>query len=160
MNGAPATNEEAVKAPRITMEEHARISARIAEGDRPMKDVLASEGIGEDEWNDATAYWMNQLADDAARHGAETTLAITYSDLFSKAQDSLRPVPEMSPEEWATLTVEILNAGGPARPLAARSLSKADYIRLARHFAKRLSGNPADNKRFATTFEALTRTST
>jgi hypothetical protein len=140
------------------MEEHARISARIAEKDRPLKDVLKSEGVDEPEWNDATAYWMNLLAEDAKARGAEARLAIEYSDAFGRAQDALRPVPDMAPEDWAGLTAEILAAGGPARPLAARNLSTADYIRLARHWAKRLSSNPAENKRFAVAFEALTRT--
>ena len=151
-----AAAQAAPPAPRLTLEDHARISARIAEGDRSTKDVLDAEGIPEPEWNDATSYWMNAMAQDAAKKGAETTLALDYSDAFSRAQDALRPVPEMTPEEWAQLTVEILAAGGPARPLAVRTLSNADYLRLARHWAKRLSRDPAQNKRFMATFVALT----
>jgi hypothetical protein len=139
------------------MEEHARISARIAERDRAMKDVLAAEGVDETEWNDATMYWMNLLAEDARTKGPEAQLAIQYSDAFARAQDAIRPVPDMTPEDWAGLTAEILAAGGPARPLAARNLSTADYIRLARHWARRLSGDPSENKRFAGAFDALTR---
>ncbi len=152
----PAEPVAAPTKPRITLEDHARISARIAEGDVSTKDVLAAEGVTDDEWNSATAYWMQAMADDAAKRGAETTVALDYSDAFSRAQDAIRPVPEMTPEEWAQLTAEILVSGGPARPLAARMLSKADFIRLARHFAKRLSHDPAQNKRFAETFAALT----
>jgi hypothetical protein len=147
---APATE------PRISMMEHARITAQIAEGDRLLKDVLAAEGVSENEWNDATVHWMNAMAADAAAKGAGAVVAIDYADVFGKAQDAIKPVPAMTPEEWAALTVEVLNAGGPAKPLAARNLSKADYLRLSRHWAKRLAANPAENKRFFATFEALT----
>lgn len=149
-------DEASVAEPRISMAEHARITALIAEGDRPLKDVLAAEGVSDDEWNDATVHWMNAMAADAAAKGAGAVLAIDYADVFGKAQDALKPVPAMTPEEWAALTVEVLNAGGPAKPLATRNLSKADYLRLSRHWAKRLPANPAENKRFFATFEALT----
>jgi hypothetical protein len=142
--------------PRISMAEHARITALIAEGDRPLKDVLAAEGVPENEWNDATMHWMNAMAADAAEKGAGAVLAIDYADVFGKAQDAIKPVPPMTPEEWGALTVEVLDAGGPARPLAARNLSKADYLRLARHWAKRLAGDPGENKRFFAVFAALT----
>lgn len=141
--------------PSISLEDHARISAAIAERDRSMKEVLDAERIEEKAWMDATSYWMKKMADDAAQRGAEATLAIDYSDAFSRAQDAIRPVPEMTPEEWAGLSAEILHAGGPARPLAARQLSQADYLRLARHWAKRLAGDPAQNKRYFVAFEAM-----
>ena len=144
-------------APRISLEEHARISAHIAEGDRPVKEVLDAEGVDETEWNAATGHWMQAMADDATKRGADATVVHDYSDAFSKAQDAIRPVPAMTPEEWAELTVEILKAGGPARPLAARTLSKADYLRLSRYWAKTLSHDTAQNKRFFATFEALTK---
>jgi hypothetical protein len=141
--------------PRITLEDHARISASIAERDRSMKEVLEAERIDESAWMDATSYWMKKMAEDAAQRGVEATLAIDYSDAFSRAQDAIRPVPEMTPEEWAGLAAEILIAGGPGRPLAARNLSQADYLRLARHWAKRLAGDPAQNRRYFVTFEAM-----
>jgi len=153
--GGEASSAPPPAPPRITLEDHARISASIAERDRPMKEVLDAERIDEPAWTDATSYWMKRMADDAAQRGAEATLAIDYSDAFSRAQDAIRPVPEMTPEEWAGLSAEVLLAGGPARPLAARNLSLADYLRLARHWAKRLAGDPAQNRRYFVTFEAM-----
>jgi hypothetical protein len=98
---------------------------------------------------------MNALAADAQKNGAEARLAILYSNAYSTAQDAAAPVPVMSPEDWAHLTVEVQVEGGPAQPLARRNLSLADYLRLVRHFAKRLSSDPEEDRRFFQRFLAL-----
>lgn len=139
----------------ITLEAHAEIAAAIAEGTRKYADVLESVRLTETQWNESTAYWMPKLAEDAQQNGVQARLAIVYSDAFSKAQDAMAPVPEMSPEDWATLTVEVQVEGGPGQPLARRNLSLADYLRLARHFAKRLSRDPVEQDRFFTRYVAL-----
>ncbi len=151
------TNGEIDPAPPhgIDLEQHARISAALAEGTRPQREVLEALGITEAQWNESSAYWMPKLAEDAQRNGAAARLPIVYSNAFSEAQDAAAPVPQMSPEDWAQLTVEIQVEGGPGQPLARRNLSLADYLRLARHFAKRLSSDPEEQRRFFERFLAL-----
>jgi hypothetical protein len=139
----------------VTLFDHAKIAAKVAENDRPTADVLAEHELTEAQWNESTTYWMGRMADDVTQHGIEAKVPTTYSDAFGKAQDAIKPVPPMTPEEWATLTVEVQQSGGPARPLAARNLSIPDYLRLARHWARVLSSVPAQNRRFFATYEAL-----
>lgn len=139
----------------ITLVQHAQIAARIAEGDVPLAKVLEAHALNEDQWNEATMHWMMRLGEDVAKHGATAALPHDYSDAFARAQDAIRPVPAMTPEDWAILTVEIQNTGGPARPLAIRNFSTADYLRLARHWAKVLSSDPIQGKRFFVAYEAL-----
>ncbi len=139
----------------ITLEQHAQIAAAIAEGTRAYAEVLRSVQLTDAQWNESTAYWMPKLAEDAQRNGARATLAILYSDAFGNAQNALAPLPAMTPEEWATLTVEVQREGGPAAPLARRRLSLADYLRLSRSFARRLSRDPAEEARFFAQYVAL-----
>jgi hypothetical protein len=140
--------------PKLSLAEHAALSAHLAEGTRSQAELLQERGLSEEEWNDATQFWMMRLARDTELHGANATLAITYSDVFAKTQDQLKAIAELAPEEWATLTVEIQQQG-LARPLAQRNLSNADYIRLARHFARLLSGNPSAHDRYWKTYQSL-----
>ena len=133
----------------ITLERHAEVSARIAEGDQSQTKVLEEQQIREQDWNAATQHWMMEMARDAQKNGMNASLAITYSDVFGSTQASLKALPPMTPEEWATLTVEIQQAGSPAQPLAVRALSTADYLRLSRYFAQLLSHDAVMNQRYS-----------
>jgi hypothetical protein len=139
----------------ITLIVHARVAALIAEGEDPLLRVLEKEKITEAQWNESTSYWMMRMADDVMKNGSEARMPIVYSDVFSRTQDSLKPLPPMTPEEWGALTVDIQQAEGPAKPLATRNLSMADYLRLSRHWARTLSSDPAQQKRFFATYESL-----
>jgi hypothetical protein len=155
--GAPAADAEADQSSgphRVTLVDHARISAELAEGTRPQAEVLEQHGLTEEQWTEATSFWMLRLAEDVKERATLATLPLQYSDAFAQAQAELAPVKPMTPEEWATLTVEIQRAG-PTQPLAARNLSSADYTRLARHFAQTLATDPLQNERFLRVYLAL-----
>ena len=155
--GSGASPESAsadAASPKISLTQHAEISAQLAEGTRPQHEVLKERELSEAEWNRATQFWMLHIAEDTQTHGAAATLGIVYSDAFAKAQDAIKRVIEMAPEQWATLSVEIQQQG-PARPLAQRNLSNSDYIRLARHFARVLSSDPRAHDRYWQTYQAL-----
>lgn len=139
----------------ITLFDHAQIAAEIAEGDQPITDVLSARGLSEEQWNESTVHWMQRMADDVLAHGENARIPIVYSDAFGSAQGALRPVAAMSPEAWAKLTVDIQRAGSTAAPLAARGLSQADYLRLARHFAALLSSDEAASAAFFRTYQSL-----
>jgi hypothetical protein len=132
----------------IDLERHACIAAELAEGNVASAQVLERHGLDERKWNESTTYWMPKIAEDAQKNGAQAKLAVVYSQAFGKTQDSLAPVPPMTPEDWATLTVEVQRDGDPGRALARRNLSLPDYIRLSRSFAARLSGDPVEQERF------------
>ncbi len=137
--GAGAAEQE----PRIGFEEHARISAEIAEGDEPQNQILERHQISEADWLAATNVHMSRLAQDTLEKGAEATLAIRYSEIFSEHQRKLKPVADYSPEQWAELAYDIEREGSPERPLSARQLSLADYFRLLDSFTRRIVAEPA-----------------
>jgi hypothetical protein len=139
----------------ITLFSHAEISALIAEGDRPMQDILKERDLTESQWVESTNHWMTRMGDDVLQNGQHARIAHVYSDAFSKAQDAIKPSPPMEPEAYAKLVVDIQQAGGPHDPLAERGLSTADYLRLSRRWAAVLSSDPAQNARFFQTYTAL-----
>jgi hypothetical protein len=141
----------------VTLEEHAVICAEIAEGDRDVKDVLEAHGLSQQRWADVSLAWMQRLADDVKANREHARLPMIYSDAFGRAQNARKPVPALSVEGWAELTVEIMRKGSPGPALVARGLSQADYLRLARHWARVLSSDPVASKRFDVAFAALQR---
>lgn len=140
----------------LTLFDHARISAEIAEGAPPFAEVLRRNDVSEAAWNESTIYWMKRLGDDVLANGQHARLPELYSSAFGQAQDGMKPVPAMTPVEYAELVAQILVAGGPAEPLAARNLSQADYLRASRRFARQFAAQPADAQAFADRFAALT----
>jgi hypothetical protein len=139
----------------ITLFDHAEIAAEIAEGDRPLAEVLAARKLTDEAWNESTMFWMKRMGDDALAHGKDARVALVYSDAFSRAQDARRAVVDMPPEAYAALVVEIQRTGSPARPLASRGLSTADYLRLSRAYAATLTTDAEVAARFAATYEKL-----
>jgi hypothetical protein len=136
----------------ITLFDHAQIAAEIAEGDRPLQEVLDAHRLTAAAWNESTLYWMQRMGDDARANAERARIPIVYSDAFSRAQDARKPLPPMDVEGYADLVAAIQAAGDPAPPLAARSLSNADYLRLSRHFAKAMAADPELSQRY---FERL-----
>jgi hypothetical protein len=154
--GAGATQ---VGAPHgITLFDHARIAAEMAEGDRPTAAVLEAHQLSEQAWNESTIYWMKRIGDEVLRQGEKARIPSVYSDAFAKAQDALKPPPASDAASYAKLVVDVQLAGGPAQPLAARGLSLADYLRLSRHMARVLSADPAAAALFFETYQELQAT--
>ncbi len=139
----------------ITLFHHARISAEIAEGDRPVAAVLKAHELTDAQWNESTLYWMTRMGDDVRQNGQDARIPHVYSDAFAEAQDAMKPVPPMDAAGYARLVVDVQAAGGPAAPLAARGLSTADYLRLSRCWARVLSSDPTQAKRYFEVYEAL-----
>ncbi len=139
----------------ISLEQHAQISAEIAEGTRPQAEVLAGHDISDEAWMEATIHWMTRLGEDVQTNGSDATLPHVYSHAFSIAQDALSPVATMTVEDYAKLVVDVQRAGAPDRPLAARRMSNADYLRVARHFATAIAEDSDLSERFFATYEAL-----
>lgn len=153
--GAPSPEATAPPPHGVTLEDHARISAQIAEGDRPLAAILEPLKLTEAAWNEATMHWMGRIGDETLARGKDAELPHVYSRAFSDAQDAIKPVPPSDAASYAKLVVDVQLAGGPARPLAARGLSMADYLRLSRHWAKVLSSDPEQEKIFSATYQEL-----
>jgi hypothetical protein len=137
----------------ISLDVMAAITAEIAEGDRPASRVLEARGLSRTQWDEASLFWHRQLATEAFA-GGETPLAEAYSEAFTRAQDGLAPIPELTPEDWAALTVEMAR-GDAARALASRGLSSSDHLRLSRRWATLLSRDRALGERYQQAFYAL-----
>lgn len=141
----------------LTLFDHARLAAALAEGDRSASEILAGAALTEAQWAEATAYWMGRIGDAVAREGELARVPLVYSDAFAEAQDAIRPAPEMDGAGWANLLADIQEAGAPERPLRARKLRVADFQRLGRAMAARLVRDPEENARFAEVFAQRTR---
>lgn len=139
----------------ITLFDHAEISAEIAEGDRLLAEILEPRRLTEEAWNESTLFWMKRIGDDALSHGQDAKLALVYGDAFATAQGARKAVVDMPPEAYAALVVDIQRSGGPAAPLETRGLSIADYLRLSRQQATRLSSDPEAAARFFETYRTL-----
>ena len=107
---------------------YAAIRAALAERDRPLSVILIDHNLTVAEWTTFSATWDQRLASDDA-------LATTFSEEFVRAQDTRKPIPPMTPDEWARLSLEAAS-GGLSAALSARRLSVADHARLSRHFAR------------------------
>lgn len=140
----------------LTLFDHATISAEIAEARMPLVEILAARSLVEAQWNEATAFWMGRMLEDVRAHRERARVAIVYSGAFGDAQDALAPVPPMSPEAYADLLADAQRDGDPKRALAARNLTQADYQRIGRHFARRLSADAGEAQRFIDRFAART----
>lgn len=139
----------------VSLEDQARITAEIAEGDRPQAKVLEANKLSEPAWNEVTLFWMQKLSDDVQKNGDRARLPHVYSDAYAKAQGALKPLPEMDARGWAALTVAIQTAGDSGPPLAARALSQADFLRLARHWARVLSSDPEQAAVYFDAYQSL-----
>lgn len=128
----------------IDLDAYARISADLAEGDRPMREVLEAYGVAEAAWNDATLHWNVTMAE-AAR--TDPSMAIRFSELFAAAQDAKKPIAPLDVAGYAALVNDV-EAIGLARALAARQLSNADYFRLVRHWARAIARDPALSRQY------------
>ncbi len=129
----------------ISLEDFAALSAAIAEGDRPLDAVLAARSLTVPNWRDTSEVWSRVIAADESASDA-------YAEAFVRAQDALRPVPVMTPEEWAMLVLEMADEGPSA--LDRRGLRMADHLRLTRHWAKALGADKALAARYAQRFYA------
>ncbi len=138
----------------ITLFDHAQIAAELAEGDRTLEAVLDARQLTESQWNESTLYWMQRMGDDVLANAEHARIPIVYSDAFSQAQDARKPLPPMTVEQYAELVAAVQAEADPAQPLAARSLSNADYLRLSRHFAKAMAADPALSQRYFERLEA------
>jgi hypothetical protein len=129
----------------IDLETYAKISADIAEGDVPYRDVLALHQITDQAWTDATLYWNRTIGEAAA---TDPALPIRFSDLFAAAQDAKKKLAPLDVQGWADLVTDVEGVG-LARALAKRQLSNADYFRLVRHWAKALGRDAELSRAYA-----------
>lgn len=120
---------------------YAEISADIAEGDRPIAEILRERSLTDEQWVEVATFWNRRMAESAqpdVSGNAEPRVALLFSEAFARAQDQKRPLVPLSVEDWAKLVHETREEGvGPA--LARRGLRTADYARLVRYWAKALA---------------------
>lgn len=137
----------------FTLEEHATLSAWLAEG-TPLAELLAQRSVTEELWNAATLAWTEAMAVDVRTHGTDARLPILYSEAFAAAQSSIRPVPELTPDDWARLQHR-LETGNREEVLAESGLRLADYVRLVRVWTRRLAEDPAASARCSRVLDGL-----
>ena len=138
----------------LSLERFAALSAALAEGDRPLPALLAAHDLDEAVWQAATAHYTRLLAADAM--DGDGAVSDRYAAAFARAQDALRPVPDLTPEAWAELCVAMAGPRG-AEALAERGLSAADHLRLTRAWAARLGRERETARRYHEAFFKASR---
>lgn len=131
---------------------YAAISADFAEGDRTADQIFEARKITAEEWGAAAMEWGKRFGEEGA------PLAIAFSEAFAKEQDARHPLPALTVEAYAELVTDIALAGAPGKPLAKRGLRQADYMRLIRHWAKALGGDPTLARRYEAAVDAYEET--
>jgi hypothetical protein len=137
----------------ISLATFASISAALAEGDRPRADVLQAFDLDEARWVDASTDWQRRLIFEAMASDS-TELSLEYSARFAEAQDKLKPLLPLSPEDWARLVHDV-SSSGLAPALQKRALSEADFARLSRAWTKQLAENRELSSRYFAAFYSL-----
>lgn len=132
----------------LSLEAFALVSAAIGEGDQTLTAVLAAHEIKPETWRKASEQWSLAIASDEA-------LEAIYSEALVRAQDQQKPIPAMTPEQWAALSVEVAAEGRQA--LSRRGLGPPDLLRLARHWARALGADKALAARYHRAFFAAQR---
>src|SRR5690349_18202463 len=94
----------------MSLEAYAALSAAVAEGDRTLDEVLRAAGVDPRAWRAAQVEWNHAIALDEMTDGA-AGLATQFGDLFARAQDALKPVPELAPEQWAAISDDVVRHG-------------------------------------------------
>lgn len=135
----------------VSLDLYASISAELAEGDRPLDTIVIAHGLSVAEWNAASIAWQRVLMEDAL---AEGPLADQCAAAFVRAQDSMRPVPELTPEEWAELAWADAR-GTIDEVLRGRGLGRADHARLTRRWTQLVARGGAISERYFERFYAL-----
>ncbi len=138
----------------LDLEGFARVTVALEIAREPREGVLAAHRLSARTWEAVRGYWSRCLAEDAAVDGP---LVDAYAAALERAREEQIPLPPMSPEEWAALTLDVAERGAD-RALAARGLLPADYFRLASHWAKTLATDSALAARHARALYTAART--
>ncbi len=138
----------------VDLQRYAAVRACIAEGDRPLADVLRDAELAARDWELADMLWQRALLEEAMEGGS--TVADAFASAFAAAQDALKPLPPTDPETWAEIVSEqARGAGMPA--LWARGISAADYARMQRHWTAVLARGGESTEQYFARFYALSR---
>ena len=138
----------------LDIETFARISAALMEG-VPVEDALARHRLAASHWETERGRITRAIAEEAMQSDA-TPLGDAYAEALVRARDQLAPVPEMTPEQWATLAAEAATQGtGPC--LRSRGLTEATYLRLCGHWTRVLSSDRSIALRYAASFARASR---
>lgn len=128
----------------VRLEQHAGVSAALAE-EIPLADVLAQEGIPEDDWRSADPKWKQTLA-------SAPDLQLKYAQKRRQAEDALgrniSPVSE-DPIAWAGLLAAVNLADDSKDVLKPLGLRATDLSRLGRQWSKRAEKDPEVHKQLS-----------
>jgi hypothetical protein len=131
----------------IQLPDYARISADLAEGDRPAALALAAYDLTPESFAELSIYWTGRMAHDLQHGDGSAAITMAFSAAFTQAQDEKKALIPLSVEEWAMLTLQLERDG--VQVLALRGLRSADHMRLVRHWARTLGADPALAARYA-----------
>lgn len=122
----------------FSLETYAGICAALAEGDRTLPQVLESFDVKEEAWTEGQVLWARALAEDEME-GLGQGLADAYGQAYARAQDALKPLPQLTPEQWAAVQHDAARDG--IAGLAVHAVTEADYARLSRHWIATLASD-------------------
>lgn len=135
----------------LSIEQYAAITAELAELGADRAAVLAGHNLTLKQWTALSNEWTGRLAADACSGG---DLQNTFDSAFVATQDSLKPVPALSVDDWARIEREVRSK--PAA-LANQGWSPQDWMRLCRHWARALAADRELAKAYASACHAVMR---
>jgi hypothetical protein len=118
--------------PVLSLEDHARVSAALAEAAEPRSETLARFGLDEDRWSIEEQGWALRMASDAADSGG--AMAMAFGERFVAEQDRLaRPEEaEIGVDDYVAIRDAVEQAEDPSVALRAWALTLPMWMRLER----------------------------
>lgn len=124
--------------PEMTLEEYAKVSARVAEQDLPREKILDELELEERSWGIEERAWAEKIAGEAEK--GDGTLAAEFAKLFLVAQDELKkPHEPKSKEKYVSVKAELERANKPNEVLEKHEICFGEWMRLERHWADEAS---------------------
>ncbi|MDI3284247.1 hypothetical protein [Polyangium sp. 15x6] len=131
----------------LDLQAYATLMAELAAAVDTRDEVLARRGLSEERWEAIDAHWQERLSEALAEEeeGVPALLA-AYTAAYEAAQRALAPPIPL--EQFARITRLLQATGDIQAALAKVGVTLADYVRSSEHWSRRMTEDPAEERRF------------
>ncbi|WP_437536350.1 DUF2169 domain-containing protein [Sorangium sp. So ce726] len=121
----------------VSLERCAIVTAELAEKPVPRADVLRAHGLSEARWAEAERRWRESMADEVRRR--ERALCDRFDAAYVGAWETV--CGPLHAADYARLIVATERSGGAAA-LGERAIRRTVWVRMKRHWTRRLADDP------------------